>query len=206
MCTQFHREAGDDRLRSLAEKAASSKLAARFRAAGREVAAAGDIRPTDVVAVLAPGRDGKKAVFPMRWGFRLASGGLVVNARVETAAAKPLFADSWARRRCLVPASAYFEWAHDFDASGRKRVGAKYRIAAADGSLLWLCGLYRMEAELPVFTILTRPPTEPLARLHDRMPLILPESRSEAWTRPDARAEDFLPFARTDLLPRPAGT
>ncbi|MBQ7252903.1 MAG: SOS response-associated peptidase family protein [Kiritimatiellae bacterium] len=204
MCTLFHRKEDDGFLRSLAERAETSRLAAGFRRAGKAVAAAGDIRPTDVVAVLAPGRDGEKAVFPMRWGFRLPGGGLVVNARTETAAEKPLFAAPWARRRCLVPASWYCEWAHETDASGRKRVGAKYRIGASDGSRLMLCGLYRMEGEEPVFAILTRRPTAELARLHDRMPLILPEELADAWTRPATRAEDLLPHARTDLAAVPA--
>lgn len=203
MCTLFHRKDEDGFLRSLAERAEASRLAAKFRRAGKAVARAGDIRPTDVVAVLAPGRDGEKAVFPMQWGFRLPGGGLVVNARTETAAAKPLFADSWARRRCIVPASWYCEWAHETDASGRKRVGAKYRIGAGDNSLLWLCGLYRMEEGLPVFSVLTRAPTAELARLHDRMPLILPEELADAWTRPATRAEDLIPHARTDLSAAP---
>lgn len=203
MCTRFHRKPEDGFFRALAEKAAASRLAAAFRGAGRDVAAAGDIRPTDVVAVLAPGRNGEPSVFPMRWGFRLPGGGLVVNARTETAAEKPLFRDAWARRRCIVPASWYFEWEHPAGPPDRVRPGAKYRISARDGSLLRLCGLYRMEEGVPVFAVLTRPAAEPLARLHPRMPLILPDVTAEGWMRPDVRAEDFLPFAWTDLAAVP---
>lgn len=199
MCTRFHLKPGSRELRKIAERALASRLAGKVRDAGKTVAVEGDIRPTDVAPVLAPGRNGGRGVFPMRWGFRLPGGGLVVNARTETAAGKPLFGDSWARRRCVVPASWYYEWEHTADPSGKKRVGAKYRIFAPGAPVLWLCGLYRMEGDVPVFAILTRPPTPELARLHDRMPFILSGELAGEWIRPDARPEDFPVHAVEEL-------
>ena len=72
----------------------------------------GEIRPTDIVPVLAPDKGGNAAVYPMQWGFRLPAGNgqragqaqkgmLLVNARVETAAEKVTFRDAWASRRCI---------------------------------------------------------------------------------------------------------
>ena len=101
----------------------------------------GEIRPTDIVPVLAPDKGGNAAVYPMQWGFRLPAGNgqragqakkgmLLVNARVETAAEKVTFRDAWASRRCIVPASWYFEWEHFTDESGRKKTGQKYAICA----------------------------------------------------------------------------
>ena len=100
----------------------------------------GEIRPTDIVPVLAPDKNGNAAVYPMEWGFHLpaesgnagtphslqksgqnpgrnsgrrfgpsAKGKLLVNARSETAAVKASFREAWACRRCIIPASWYYE-------------------------------------------------------------------------------------------------
>ena len=63
----------------------------------------GEVRPADIAPVFAPDRNGRGAVFPMRWGFSGKS--LVFNARLETAASRPMFRDSWLYRRCAVPVS-----------------------------------------------------------------------------------------------------
>ena len=61
-----------------------------------------------------------------------------------------------------------------------------------------------MEEGIPRFVILTREPGESIRFIHDRMPLILPESAVEQWIRPETHPEDLLPFAQTELLIRPA--
>ena len=164
-----------------------------------EIKTFGEIRPTDVVPVVAPNRAGRRTVFPMKWGFSGRS--LLLNARVETAGEKPTFRDSWERRRCAVPAAWYFEWEHLLGADGRKKTGDKYRIrpAGAGTGLTWLCGLYRIEAGLPVFVILTREPGEGIRFIHDRMPLILPERCVNDWIRPETRPEELLGEALTDM-------
>lgn len=199
MCTRFHLEEGNEEMRRLAAAVRNSRLAAEFEAAGRALRTEGDIRPTDVVAVVAPGKDGERGAFPMRWGFRMPGGALVVNARVETAAGKPSFRDSWARRRCAIPASWYCEWEHRTGPDGRTVVGARYALRPVGVPVVWLCGLYRMEQGLPVFAVLTREAAEPIAWLHDRMPLILPGERVDEWIRPAGRPEEVLAHALTDL-------
>ena len=194
----------------------------------------GEIRPTDIVPVLAPDKGGNAAVYPMQWGFRLPAGNgqragqakkgmLLVNARVETAAEKVTFRDAWASRRCIVPASWYFEWEHFTDESGRKKTGQKYAICAGSfpeeissaavsvpspsetgkellrtSSITWLCGLYRIENKVPVFVILTREPGQELSRIHDRMPLILPPHAALEWIRPQTKPEDLLQYSLTE--------
>ena len=157
----------------------------------------GEIRPTDVVPVIAPDRSGDRAVFPMKWGFSGKS--LLMNARSETAGSRPTFKESWERRRCIVPASWYFEWEHLRGNDGKIRIGDKYKILPKDSAVTWLCGLYRIEEGLPVFVVLTREPGEGIRFIHDRMPLILPEKYIDDWIRPDAKPEDLLSEALTEM-------
>ena len=157
----------------------------------------GEVRPTNVVPVIAPGRTGSRAVFPMKWGYSERT--LLMNARSETAASKPTFREDWQRHRCIVPASWYFEWEHLTGNDGRKKTGDKYMIQPKGSSLTWLCGLYRIENGLPVFVILTREPGEEIKFIHDRMPLIMPEDLVNEWIRPDADPDELLQHALTDM-------
>ena len=184
------------RMMSIAEEMYRSGLVNRWRTTNK-ITVSGEIRPTDVVPVIAPNRSGERAVFPMKWGFTGKS--LLMNARVETAAEKPMFRDAWAGHRCLVPASYYFEWEHLPGKNGRTRTGDKYRIRPKDSEMTWLCGLYRIEEGLPVFVVLTREPGEGIRFLHKRMPLILPEEVAGEWIRPDTKPESLLPAALTDM-------
>jgi len=163
-----------------------------------EIKTCGEIRPADVVPVIAPNRSGERAVFPMKWGFSGKT--LLMNARSETAGSKPTFKESWERRRCIVPASWYIEWEHLHGSDGKTRTGDKYMLQPKNSAMTWLCGLYRIEEGLPVFVILTREPGERIRFLHDRMPLILPEEYIDDWIRPDSRPEDLLGKALTDMI------
>ncbi len=200
MCTRFYVEPDTEEIREIAEKIRQSQLAVRFVMDGDAIVTSGEIRPTNVVPVLASRKDGLKGVFPMRWGFKIPERTLIVNARTETASQKPTFKESWKKRRCIIPASWYYEWEHLDGNYGQKKTGDKYMIQPKGSPMTWLCGLYRMEDGFPVFTVLTREPTEELRRIHDRMPLILPKDRIDDWIKPDTRPEDLLPFALTDML------
>ena len=164
--------------------------------------AEGEVRPADAAPVVARSGQGRNVVVPMKWGFSGKS--LVFNARSETASVRPMFRDSWAGRRCAVPASCYFEWEHRLTPEGKKTAGMKYRLQA-DTGLTWLCGLYRMEDGVPCFVILTRDAGENIRFIHDRMPLILPTDAARRWLLPDSDPAALLPLARTNLLYRPAG-
>ena len=135
----------------------------------------GEICPGDRAAVVARSRSGEIRPFAMEWGFRMDGGRRIINARSETAADKPLFRDSMASRRCLIPMSAYFEW----ETLGKEKI--KYRIAPENSGLSCLAGLYRFEAGGPVFTVLTREAAPEIRFIHERMPLILPYEAREDW-------------------------
>lgn len=195
MCCRYWAEESPE-LREIVEEMNRSPLVEKWQKT-TAIKSYGEIRPTDVVPVIAPNRAGARAVFPMKWGFSGKS--LLVNARSETAASKPTFKESWERRRCIVPASWYFEWEHLLSNEGKTRTGDKYMIQPKGSTMTWLCGLYRIEEGFPVFVVLTREPGEEIRFIHDRMPLILPERCIDDWIRPDTRPEELLGKALTDM-------
>ena len=124
--------------------------------------------------------------FAMRWGYTLPDGKQIINARSETAADKPLFRDGMLQRRCLIPATNYFEW----EKRGKDRI--KYAIRECDSPILYMAGVYRIENGKPVFSILTREPAESIAFIHNRMPVILhPEAKND-WLNVHYAAGDVL--------------
>ena len=203
MCTRYCMEKGSTLLAPIIDKALASKLAKKFQLdMSKPMITEGEVRPTDVAPVIAPGKDGKRAVFPMKWGFSVQIEGKtkpVINARIETASAKALFKEAWARHRCVIPASWYIEWEHHKDSNGRITTGDRYVIQPNGDVITWLCGLYRIENGFPVFVILTREPTPELARIHDRMPVILPEDKIDGWIDPASDPTDCISFAISDM-------
>ncbi len=195
MCCRYWTDQSPE-LREIVEEMNRSPLVERWHKTQR-ITTFGEVRPGDVVPVIAPNRAGERAVFPMKWGF--SGKPLLVNARTETAAEKPTFREAWARRRCLVPASYYFEWEHLTGNDGRKKTGDKYLIQPKDADMTWLCGLYWIENGLPVFVILTREPGKSIRFIHDRMPLILPRECLSEWIRPDGDPGALLGAALTDM-------
>ena len=206
MCGRFYVEPEDPVIRDFLEKVNRSPLAVRFRGKyAQPVPAVGEIFPSAVVPVIALNRNRERKVFPMKWGFSMknaseqGSARLVINARSESAGEKPMFRDAWAKHRCVIPASWYFEWEHLMLPNGKKKTGQKYAIQPKGQSVLWLAGLYRLEEDLPVFTILTRTPSEDVRWMHDRMPLMLPESTIATWISPDENPDEVQRNAVTSL-------
>ena len=190
MCTRFYVEPAS--YQSLITRAQRIQLANDMMVKlGKPLTMCGEMRPTDVAAVLAPNKDGNVSVFPMLWGFsHEATDAPIVNCRLETADKKEMWKDSWFRRRCVIPCSWYFEWEHFRSPDGkRSKVGDKYLIQPKGAESTLLAGLYRIEErkglQVPVFSVLTRDATEELRAIHDRMPLILRREDVAAWVRPD---------------------
>ncbi len=157
----------------------------------------GEIFPSDNAAVIANTKRLTPAPFAMRWGYAMEDGRRVINARSETAAQKTLFADGMRSRRCLVPASGYYEWAR------RSREKTKYEIADALSPMFYMAGIYRLTKSGAEFSILTREPDPSVAFLHDRMPVILPRECLADWLNPAHSAEDVLRRAQASLRPTP---
>lgn len=155
----------------------------------------GEIFPTDVAPVIANNRSQRQAAFAMRWGYSMGDDRRpIINARSETASSKPMFKDGMAQRRCLIPASHYFEWAEQ---DGKK---VKYSIRQNGSEMIYMAGLYRIEHGTdPVFTILTRSPAENIAFIHDRMPVILPAAAIGDWLNIRYDANEVIRAAVLDV-------
>ena len=196
MCCRYYIDEDTPELREIVDRMNRSPLTARWQE-NASVVTRGEVRPTDIVPVIAPSRRGDRAVFPMKWGYTGRS--LLINARAETAAEKPTFKEDWRRHRCIVPASFYYEWEHLIGADGKKHTGRRFSIRPENAMVTWLCGLYRIENGLPHFVVLTREPGDNIRFIHDRMPLILPMEQTGEWIRPDADPERLISFAETNM-------
>ena len=182
MCGRYKLEdkIDDERLEEQVRQAI--RIAAKLDA---KMKTSGEIRPTDIAPVLAPcARDRTLGAFPMQWGFvHPKRGMLVFNTRMETAQERDMLAGSVNDRRCLVPASRYYEW-KKIDPKRKER----YAFRAEDGSPLYMAGLYIRtsdEHRLPCFTILTQDADMSIKDLHPRMPVLVPYARAEEWLSPD---------------------
>jgi len=129
---------------------------------------------------------GERHLDPLTWGLLPhwvkdpAKTRQPINARAETVATAPMFRDAFARRRCIVPADAFYEWRADG--------GAKlpYAIARADGAMLALAGLWEgwrgPGGEVArSFTIVTTEAAPATRFLHARMPVILEAADWPLW-------------------------
>ena len=173
MCGRYRLDADERELESIIQE-----LNRRTEKQGADVPpvkTAGELRPGDRVPALCRDRRGEIGAFALEWGYRMGDGRRLINARLETAAQKPIFRDGMEKRRCLLPMSAYYEW----EKRGSERI--KYRIAPEADGLYCLAGIYRLEERKAVCTVLTMGAAEQLAFIHDRMPVLVPYDRREAW-------------------------
>jgi putative SOS response-associated peptidase YedK len=159
-----------------------------------------NIAPTQPAPVLA-NRDRPRQLEMMRWGLvppwaeSLKVGARWINARAETAATAKAFRDALRRRRCLVPADGFFEWAGEGAAKQAYFLHRAGRAPFAFGGLwerwkgpdgLWVIS----------FAILTTRPNPLIAPIHDRMPVVIPPDAYARWLSPD----ELPPDAIADLL------
>lgn len=207
MCCRYYMETSPE-LRPYIEAANRSSLKDRLVSKlARPLVTAGEVRPTDLVPVIAPSSKSQEpTVFPMVWGFTIPRRHTsLFNARVESATEKPTFKESWEKRRCIVPASWYYEWEHLINAStGKSKTGDKYMIQAKGSNVIYLAGLYRLEEiagiQVPVFTILTREPSDEIRFIHDRMPVMLPKEYIREWVNPNGKPEEIIRAAQTEMV------
>lgn len=163
-----------------------------------------NIAPTQMLGVVR--QNGGRTFTPMRWGLIPTwakdpkIGNSLINARSETVAEKPSFRDSFKKRRCLVPATGFFEW-QKVPASTSKQ---PFHIHLLNESVFAFAGLWsywtdpQTKLDWLTFAILTTSANELMKPIHDRMPVILAPDNEARWCDPSTSAEQlhelFRPF------------
>jgi len=168
-----------------------------------------NVCPTDPVDVVLT-QEGKRACISMRWSLipywwnkplkemRMAT----FNARAETVTTKPMFREAFPKKRCLIPASGYYEWQ---DTPNGKQ---PYYFTRRDGAPVTIAGLWDRwrpdrgaDERILSCTMIITGPNAFVAEVHDRMPVILEEKDFEPWLSGEAGTEMLKPAAN-DLLQR----
>jgi len=152
-----------------------------------------NLTPGQDIAAVRVDRDGKRKLGALRWGLvpfwakDAIIGRRLINARLDSLAAKPAFREALTRRRCLIPASGFYEWG--VDAAGKKQ---PFFVRPRGEPLLAIAGLWerwRAPSGEPLETcvIVTTEANATLAPIHDRMPVLLARAAQDVWL--DARSD-----------------
>jgi putative SOS response-associated peptidase YedK len=176
MCGRFNQTATGDEVAEAFGLDDAPALAPRY-----------NIAPTQVIAVVGvEPKTGRRSLASVKWGLvpRESLGGErgLINARAETAWEKPSFTEAFAHRRCLIPATGFYEW-QKIDPKRRQ----PWLIRLASGQVFAFAGLWEppvAPATTPTCTILTTEPNEVARPIHDRMPVILDPADYARWLDP----------------------
>lgn len=139
-----------------------------------------NIAPGQRNPVVSAGKAGA-VLHDAEWGFARSSGGLVINARSETAKRRPMFREAFRSGRCLVPADGFFEWRRE----GKVNRPYLFRAKEGKGEPFVMAGL----CEQGRYVILTRESEGDVADIHDRMPVVLTPEDARLWLDDGAIAE-----------------
>ncbi len=142
-----------------------------------------NVQPTSAVPVLLL-EDGARTLRAARWGLiphwwkHERPPGFSINARLEEISAKPMWRDPIRRARCLLPAEGWYEW--HATPGGKQPV----YITRRDRRPFCFAGLYDVWRDTLSCAILTTQALGPVAEVHERMPVVLPEAALGAWLEP----------------------
>lgn len=132
------------------------------------------------------------------WAMKKTDVPSLINARAETVGSKPFFRKALRQRRCLIPATGFFEWKKE----GRRKLPFRCHLKSEEAFAF--AGIYstlRDEegTERAAYAIITTEANELVARVHNRMPVILRQESERDWLDPELSAED----AQSMLVPYP---
>lgn len=205
--------------------ASPAEVARLLDVAPEQIEARLNIAPTDTV-IGAIERDGERLIREFRWGLipswakDIKVGQRMINARAETLHEKAAFKNAYERRRCVIPASSFYEWKHipveepvtaarggapnlfgEFEierpAKKPKVLKQPYAIGLKSGEVFGLAGLWEMWSDdagnrIRSCTVITTEPNEMVAELHDRMPVMLRHDEIAQWLSSQAEDLDSL--------------
>ena len=139
-----------------------------------------NICPTNPVAVVTS--DGARRLRAMRWGLVPAwyktptDGPLIINARSDGVAVKPAFREAVRERRCILPASGFYEWS-----AGPDKARLPWYIARSDGAPMAFAALWSRWGEIDTCAMVTVAGGANMAGIHDREPVILDKADWGLW-------------------------
>ena len=156
-----------------------------------------NIAPTQSVPAVRVAEEGRRTLVMLHWGLvphwakERAIGNRMINARCETLAEKPAYRDAFRRRRCLVLADGWYEWQA---APGGK---LPWFVRLRDPRPIAFAGLWERWKDpagelLESCTIVTTDASESIKKIHDRMPVVLPEQSWDRWMDPAYSDTDAL--------------
>lgn len=178
-----------------------------------------NVAPSTTVATVVtrhsePDDQPSRRVRLMRWGLippwakagadgaPEARGPVLINARADRVTTSPAFRSSAKSKRCLIPMDGYYEWRVNDPGAGKKSRKTPFFMYRDDGEPLFMAGLWSVwrprgrpaEDAPPLLscTIITTDAPGALGEIHDRMPLVVPESDWDRWLDPDAPADERL--------------
>jgi putative SOS response-associated peptidase YedK len=174
-----------------------------------------NVTPRSEVPIVAETKEHRRVLDRVRWGLvpswakDLSVGDRLINARSESLATKPAYRRAFELRRCLVPADGFYEWRALPGVHGKRKQKQPYFIARTDREPMAFAGLYevwrdRSDPDAPWVrscVIVTTEANEKLAPIHDRMPVVLPETAWGEWL--DSDNHDTTRLARL-LVPAPS--
>lgn len=173
-----------------------------------------NIAPTQWVPIIRFDPESRRReAMPLRWGLvppwatELSVGNKMINARSETVFEKRSFRNAIRKKRCIVPASGFYEW----------RRGAKVRqpflFQRKSERPFALAGLWEHNGAVPegpveTFTILTTTANALVQPLHDRMPVILPDAAINRWLDPAVSdiGDLLVPLPESEMIVRPVSS
>jgi len=157
-----------------------------------------NIAPSTQIAVICVDDEGNRRLRMFRWGLipHLAKdpsiGYKMINARAETAAEKPSFRSAIWSRRCLIPASAFYEW------KTINKEKTPYCFRLPDGNLMAFAGIWESwqgpDVLIQSCSILTTVASDSVRPIHPRMPVILSSQNYDKWLDPCVNGGEILPY------------
>ncbi|ERL65148.1 SOS response-associated peptidase [Schleiferilactobacillus shenzhenensis] len=163
MCGRFYIDVRrNKRLREMADQLAAHDMPVKT----------GEVFPSDHTALIVP-HDGKMALGSVVWGFPgFKPKQLIINARAESVMVKEMFKAPFTRERCVFPMSGFFEWTKDKE---------KNYFTDPEGHVLLVAGFLAHFPEGTRSIIMTTKPNATVAKVHDRMPLLIPHKDLKKW-------------------------
>ena len=186
MCGRFVLEHSPDQMMKAYQLSSLPELLPRY-----------NIAPSQQIAVVRQQNGGDRELSFLQWGLipswsnNRAIGYKMINARSETVHEKPSFKQAYSFRRCIIPASGFYEWEHT------ETTKVPHYIHLVGGDIMSLAGLWEKWKsptgnELQTCTILTTTANSLVKRLHERMPVILHQEEIDLWLRRDIDDVNYL--------------